>query len=41
MEIVLKLKEGGNGIIVITHDERYFESTDKIIKLEYKKMIKK
>lgn len=41
MEILPKLKEQGKGIIVITHDDRYFESADKIIKLEYGKMVEK
>jgi putative pyoverdin transport system ATP-binding/permease protein len=28
------LKRNGKGVIVVTHDDRYFEFADKLIKLE-------
>ena len=34
-----KLKEQGKGVVVITHDDRYFDLADKLIKLEYGKMM--
>lgn len=34
MELLPKLKEKGKGIIVISHDDRYFNLADKLIKLE-------
>ena len=33
-ELLPKLKEKGKGVIVITHDDRYFDLADKMIKLE-------
>lgn len=37
-EILVKLKEQGKTVIVITHDDRYFHLADHIIKLEYGKV---
>ena len=34
-ELLPELKEQGKGIIVISHDDRYFEVADRIIKLDY------
>ena len=33
-ELLPRLKKQGKGVIVITHDDRYFEQADKMIKLE-------
>ncbi len=35
MELLPKLRESGKSIIVITHDDRYFKTADKVLKLEY------
>jgi putative ATP-binding cassette transporter len=37
-EILVKLKERGKTILVITHDDRYFHLADHIIKLDYGKV---
>lgn len=37
-EILVKLKEQGKTVIVITHDDRYFHLADHIIKLDYGKV---
>jgi putative pyoverdin transport system ATP-binding/permease protein len=37
-EILVKLKERGKIIVVITHDDRYFHLADHIIKLDYGKV---
>jgi putative ATP-binding cassette transporter len=37
-EILVKLKERGKTVIVITHDDRYFHLADHIIKLDYGKV---
>jgi putative ATP-binding cassette transporter len=37
-EILVKLKEQGKTIIVITHDDRYFHLADHIVKLDYGKI---
>ncbi|MGJ3248172.1 MAG: cyclic peptide export ABC transporter [Elainellaceae cyanobacterium] len=37
-EILIKLKESGKTVIVITHDDRYFHLADQIIKLDYGKI---
>jgi putative pyoverdin transport system ATP-binding/permease protein len=37
-EILVKLKERGKTILVISHDDRYFHLADQIIKLEYGKI---
>lgn len=34
MQLLPRLKEKGKGVIVITHDDRYFNLADKMIKLE-------
>ncbi|GAA2502341.1 ATP-binding cassette domain-containing protein [Nocardia seriolae] len=34
-EIIVKLKERGKTVIVITHDDRYFDCADQIIKLDF------
>jgi putative pyoverdin transport system ATP-binding/permease protein len=34
-EILIKLKERGKTILVITHDDRYFNLADHIVKLDY------
>lgn len=34
LELLPKLKEKGKGVIVISHDDRYFNLADKLIKLE-------
>lgn len=39
MEILPQLKRKGKGIIVITHDDRFFHMADKVIKLERGKMV--
>lgn len=39
MEILPKMKEKGKGIIVITHDDRFFHLADRIIKLERGKLV--
>jgi putative pyoverdin transport system ATP-binding/permease protein len=36
-EILVRLKEQGKTVLVITHDDRYFHLADQIIKLEYGK----
>ena len=40
-ELLSMLKEQGKGVIVITHDDRYFERADKMIKLERGTLISK
>ena len=37
-EILVKLKERGKTVLVITHDDRYFHLADHIIKLDYGKV---
>ncbi len=37
-EILVKLKERGKTVIVITHDDRYFHLADHMIKLDYGKV---
>ncbi|PPS39615.1 cyclic peptide export ABC transporter [Chroococcidiopsis sp. TS-821] len=37
-EILIKLKERGKTVLVITHDDRYFHLADRIIKLDYGKV---
>jgi len=37
-QILVKLKERGKTVIVITHDDRYFHLADHIIKLDYGKV---
>ncbi|PMB11788.1 ABC transporter ATP-binding protein [Fischerella thermalis CCMEE 5273] len=37
-ELLLKLRDEGKTILVITHDDRYFHLADRIIKLEYGKV---
>lgn len=37
-EILVKLKERGKTVVVITHDDRYFHLADRIIKLDYGKI---
>jgi putative pyoverdin transport system ATP-binding/permease protein len=37
-QILVKLKERGKTVIVITHDDRYFHLADHMIKLEYGKV---
>ncbi|MBD2461274.1 ATP-binding cassette domain-containing protein [Oscillatoria sp. FACHB-1407] len=37
-EILVKLKERGKTVIVITHDDRYFHLADHLIKLDYGKV---
>ncbi|HEY9622373.1 MAG TPA: ATP-binding cassette domain-containing protein [Crinalium sp.] len=37
-EILVKLKERGKTVLVITHDDRYFHMADHIIKLDYGKV---
>lgn len=34
-EILVDLKRRGKTVIVITHDDRYFDSADQLVKLEY------
>ncbi|SUD48282.1 ABC transporter ATP-binding protein YojI [Nocardia otitidiscaviarum] len=34
-EILTKLKERGKTVIVITHDDRYFDLADQLVKLDY------
>ncbi|MFE3195238.1 ATP-binding cassette domain-containing protein [Nocardia sp. NPDC059240] len=34
-EILVKLKERGKTVIVITHDDRYFDCADQIVKLDF------
>jgi putative ATP-binding cassette transporter len=34
-----KLKSRGNTVVVITHDDRYFEFGDRVIKLDYGKVV--
>ena len=38
LELLPELKERGKTVLVITHDDRYFELADRIIKLEYGKV---
>ncbi|OKH51296.1 ABC transporter ATP-binding protein [Calothrix sp. HK-06] len=38
-EILVELKERGKTVIVITHDDRYYHLADRIIKLDYGKVI--
>ena len=38
-ELLPELKENGKTIFVISHDDRYFEIADRIIKLDYGKVI--
>jgi putative pyoverdin transport system ATP-binding/permease protein len=37
-QILVKLKEQGKAVIVITHDDRYFHLADRLIKLNYGKI---
>jgi putative pyoverdin transport system ATP-binding/permease protein len=37
-QILVKLKERGKAVIVITHDDRYFQLADRLIKLNYGKI---
>lgn len=37
-QILVKLKERGKAVVVITHDDRYFHLADQIIKLDYGKI---
>lgn len=37
-QILVKLKERGKTVIVITHDDRYFHLADRIVKLDYGKI---
>ncbi|MBD3884715.1 ATP-binding cassette domain-containing protein [Phormidium tenue FACHB-886] len=37
-QILVKLKERGKVVLVITHDDRYFHLADRIIKLDYGKI---
>ena len=37
-QILVKLKERGKTVLVITHDDRYFQLADHIIKLDYGKV---
>ncbi|AFZ30813.1 cyclic peptide transporter [Gloeocapsa sp. PCC 7428] len=37
-EILIKLKERGKTVLVITHDDRYFHLADRIVKLDYGKV---
>ncbi len=37
-QILVKLKERGKAVIVITHDDRYFHLADRLIKLNYGKI---
>jgi putative ATP-binding cassette transporter len=38
-ELLPELKASGKGVIVITHDDRYFDLADRIFKLDYGKMV--
>jgi putative ATP-binding cassette transporter len=38
-EIIPFLKEEGFTIIAITHDDRYYHCADKLLKMEYGKLI--
>jgi putative pyoverdin transport system ATP-binding/permease protein len=38
-EILLELKERGKTVVVITHDDRYYHLADRIIKLDYGKVV--
>ena len=40
-QILVKLKERGKAVIVITHDDRYFHLADRLIKLNYGKIEEK
>ena len=37
-QILVKLKQQGKAVVVITHDDRYFHLADQIIKLDYGKV---
>jgi putative pyoverdin transport system ATP-binding/permease protein len=37
-QILVKLKQRGKAVIVITHDDRYFDLADRLIKLNYGKI---
>jgi putative ATP-binding cassette transporter len=39
MKLLPELKEKGKTIVVITHDDRYFHLGDRVIKLDYGKVI--
>ena len=39
MELLPQLREKGKGIVVITHDDRFFHLADRVIKLERGKMV--
>jgi putative ATP-binding cassette transporter len=38
-ELLPELKAKGKGVIVITHDDRYFHLADRVFKLEYGKQV--
>jgi putative pyoverdin transport system ATP-binding/permease protein len=38
-ELLVKLKEKGKTILIISHDDRYFHLADKIIKLDYGQIV--
>lgn len=38
-ELLPALKEQGRGIIVITHDDRYFDLSDKLIRMEFGEIV--
>jgi putative pyoverdin transport system ATP-binding/permease protein len=38
-QLLPELKADGKGVIVITHDDRYFDLADRIFKLDYGKMV--
>jgi putative ATP-binding cassette transporter len=39
MKLLPELKEKGKTVVVITHDDRYFHLGDRVIKLDYGKVI--
>jgi putative pyoverdin transport system ATP-binding/permease protein len=39
MKLLPELKEKGKTIVLITHDDRFFHLGDRVIKLEYGKVI--